>query len=183
MVGVVIDDAIIVLENIERFVCEKGNVESQPERHAAEPLCPTDAHVRGAGQRPVFNGGASFGRLVAERSRTRRREFGGRRCPAADQARGKAGRCHVVAMLSAAVMLSAAAKQVVAAEQAVTLVQREVELTEERLAAGVADNLEVFQAQSALSQVRAARIQALAQHVMARVNWALALGTIEQFQW
>jgi outer membrane protein TolC len=86
-------------------------------------------------------------------------------------------------MLSAAVMLSAAAKQVVAAEQAVTLVQREVELTEERLAAGVADNLEVFQAQSALSQVRAARIQALAQHVMARVNWALALGTIEQFQW
>ncbi len=122
---------------------------------------------------PVFNGGASFGRLVAEKSRTRQREL-----EVADVRRQVEQEVRL-----AVVLLSAAAEQVAAAEQAVTLAQREVELAEERFAAGVADNLEVVRAQSALSQARAARIQALAQHVMTRVNWALALGTIEQFQW
>jgi len=122
---------------------------------------------------PVFNGGASFGRLVAEKSRARQREL-----EVADVQRQVEQEVRL-----AVVLLSAAAEQVAAAEQAVTLAQREVELAEERFAAGVADNLEVIRAQSALSQARTARIQALAQHVMTRVNWALALGTIEQFQW
>lgn len=122
---------------------------------------------------PVFNGGASFGRLVAEKSRTRQRAL--QMADVRRQVEQEVG--------MAVTLLAAAAEQVAAAEQSVTLAQREVELAEERFAAGVVDSLEVIRAQAALSQARAARIHALAQHVMARVNWASAMGAIEQFQW
>ncbi len=122
---------------------------------------------------PLFNGGATFGRLVAEKSRARQSAL-----QVADAQR----QIEQDVRLSLA-LLAAAVEQVSAAEQSVTLAQRETELAEERLAAGVADNLEVIRAQAALSQARTARIQALAQHVAARINLALALGAIERFQW
>ncbi|OYT73422.1 MAG: hypothetical protein CFK52_02315 [Chloracidobacterium sp. CP2_5A] len=122
---------------------------------------------------PIFNGGATFGRLVAEKSRARQSAL-----QVADARRQIEQDVRL-----ALALLSAAAEQVSAAEQTVTLAQREAELAEERFAAGVADNLEVVRAQAALSQARTARVQALAQHVAARINLALALGAIEQFQW
>ena len=63
------------------------------------------------------------------------------------------------------------------------LAQRELEMARDRFRAGVADNLEVTTAQTALAEARAAQVTALAQYNATRLNLAAALGHAQAFRW
>lgn len=122
---------------------------------------------------PIFDGGATFGRILEEKSKTRQEELrlADIRIQVAQDVR-----------LSITALLTAA-EQVSVAEQQVTLAQRELELARERFTVGVADNVEVTRAQNTLSNARESRVEALTRHVAARINLSLALGRSENFQW
>ena len=75
-----------------------------------------------------------------------------------------------------------AVAQVGNADEQLALAQRELDLAVQRFRAGVADNLEVLQAQAGLANARALRVQALAQYGAARLNFAAATGTAQQFR-
>ncbi|MDD2773928.1 MAG: TolC family protein [Elusimicrobiales bacterium] len=70
----------------------------------------------------------------------------------------------------------AALEQVQTAELALGLAGSELEMAQGRFAAGVGDNVELVNAQTALSVSRSTRVDALAQYNNARINLALALG-------
>jgi outer membrane protein TolC len=71
--------------------------------------------------------------------------------------------------------------QVRAAQKAVALAERELELAQDRFQNGVADNIEVLHAQTALEDARQALISSLAQFNVARLNLASALGHVADF--
>jgi len=73
--------------------------------------------------------------------------------------------------------------QVKAAQQSLQLAERELQMARDRFAAGVADNIEVVNAQTSLEQARDSEVSALAQYNTARINLAFALGRIESFRW
>ena len=75
-----------------------------------------------------------------------------------------------------------AVAQVGNADEQLALAQRELDLAVQRFRAGVADNLEVLRAQAGLANARALRVQALAQYGAARLNFAAATGTAQQFR-
>ena len=79
--------------------------------------------------------------------------------------------------------VASTSEQVRAARQAVTLAERELRMSRDRFAAGVADNLEVINAQTTLANAREAEVAALAQYNAARINLAAAQGRIEGFHW
>jgi outer membrane protein TolC len=56
-------------------------------------------------------------------------------------------------------------------------------MARDRFRAGVADNLEVINAQTALAEARAAQVTALAQYNATRLNLAAALGHAQAFRW
>jgi outer membrane protein TolC len=70
-----------------------------------------------------------------------------------------------------------------AADEAQRLAERELEMSRDRFRAGVADNLEVINAQASLANARAGQVQALAVYNAARLNLAAALGRAEAFRW
>jgi len=76
-----------------------------------------------------------------------------------------------------------AAVQVRAADESAQLAERELEMARDRFRAGVADNLEVINAQTALANARDAQVAALAEYNAARLNLAAALGRAETFRW
>jgi len=71
-------------------------------------------------------------------------------------------------------------QQVTVAEAGLALAQRELQLAEDRFRNGVADNIEVVTAQTALDEAQDARIAALAQHDDAAAALVRALGATEQ---
>lgn len=73
--------------------------------------------------------------------------------------------------------LESTSRQIEAALANRDLARRELELARDRFAAGVTNNIEVINAQTALANARARLIAARAQHARARVNLAAALGT------
>ncbi|HXG65955.1 MAG TPA: TolC family protein [Blastocatellia bacterium] len=79
--------------------------------------------------------------------------------------------------------LATAAEQVQAAEQSFALAERELRMARDRFAAGVADNIEVVNAQTSLADARDAQTAALTAYNSARINLAFALGEIESFRW
>ncbi len=79
--------------------------------------------------------------------------------------------------------ISTVAQQVKAAQQTVALADRELQMARDRFTAGIADNLEVINAQASLANARVAEIAALAQYKAAQINLAAALGGIESFKW
>lgn len=79
--------------------------------------------------------------------------------------------------------VTAAATQVRAAQQTVTLAERELQMARDRFAAGVADNLEIINAQTTIANARESEVSALAQFNAARINLASAWGRIESFRW
>ncbi|MBK7600630.1 MAG: TolC family protein [Acidobacteria bacterium] len=79
--------------------------------------------------------------------------------------------------------ISTVAQQVKAAQQTVALADRELQMARDRFTAGIADNLEVINAQASLANARVAEIAALAQYKAAQINLAAALGSIESFKW
>jgi outer membrane protein len=122
---------------------------------------------------PIFNGGLTRGRLTVATSRERQAEL------ELGNVRGQIEE-DVRLALSA---LRTAAAQVRAADESVGLAQRELEMSRDRFRAGVADNLEVVNAQTSLANARDAQINALALYNAARLNLAAALGQAESFRW
>ena len=72
--------------------------------------------------------------------------------------------------------------QVRAAQTALSLATRELELSEDRFANGIADNIEVVTAQTALENARQTLVTSLAQFNVARLNLAAASGRVEDFR-
>ncbi len=73
-------------------------------------------------------------------------------------------------------------EQVQAAQKAVSLAERELEMAQDRFKSGVADNIEVVNAQTALESARHVLVASLAQFNVARLNLASALGHAEEFR-
>jgi outer membrane protein TolC len=122
---------------------------------------------------PVFNGGLTQGRLAVAASRARQAEleFGSVRGQVEEDVR------------LALVTLRTTAAQVRAADQSVALSERELEMSRDRFRAGVADNLEVINAQTSLANARDVQVSVLALYNAARLNLAAALGRAEEFRW
>jgi outer membrane protein TolC len=65
---------------------------------------------------------------------------------------------------------------------AASLANRELVLAQDRFKNGVADNIEVVNAQTALENSRLMLVSSLAQFNLARLNLAAALGRAEDFR-
>ncbi len=78
----------------------------------------------------------------------------------------------------AQVSLVTARAQAEAADSRVDLAQRLLEQAQDRFASGIADNLELVDAQAGLAQARSDRIGSLGAWRMARINYDLALGQL-----
>jgi outer membrane protein TolC len=76
--------------------------------------------------------------------------------------------------------LNAAAQQVEVARSSVDLAEQTLAQSQDRFAAGVADNLEVVQAQQAVAGAHESYIQSLYAHNLAKVELAYAIGDAEQ---
>jgi outer membrane protein TolC len=122
---------------------------------------------------PIFNGGLTRGREAVAASRARQAEL------ELGNVRGQVEEDVRLALSS----LRTAVAQVSAADETVTLAQRELTMARDRFRAGVADNLEIVNAQTTLANARDAQVTALAQYNAARLNLAAALGRAESFRW
>ncbi len=122
---------------------------------------------------PIFNGGLTQGRVTVATSREHQAEL---------ELGSVRGQVEEDVRLSLATLRTAVA-QVRAADETVRLAQRELEMSQDRFRAGVADNLEVVNAQTALANARDAQVTALASYNAARLNLAAATGRAEAFRW
>ena len=122
---------------------------------------------------PIFNGGLTRGRQVVAESRTRQLEL------ELGDVRGQVEQDVRLALAT----LRTAAAQVRAADEGVALAERETQMARDRFSAGVADNLEVVNAQTSLANARDAQVTALALYNAARLNLAAATGRAETFHW
>jgi outer membrane protein TolC len=120
---------------------------------------------------PIFNGAATRGRIEATTSRQRQSEL------VLNDVRAQVEEDVRLARQS----LAASADAVRAANQALILAQRELQMARDRFAAGVGDNLEVLNAQTATADARLSAVAALAQYNTARLNLAAALGRAQSF--
>lgn len=73
-------------------------------------------------------------------------------------------------------------EQVLAAQTALDLATRELTLAQDRFKNGVADNIEVVNAQTALEDARQTLVSSLAEFNVARLNLVSALGHVEDFR-
>ena len=122
---------------------------------------------------PIFNGGLTQGRLTVATSREREAEL------QMGSVRGQVEQDVRLAIST----LQTTLERVRAADEAQRLAERELEMSRDRFRAGVADNLEVINAQASLANARAGQVQALAVYNAARLNLAAALGRAEAFRW
>ena len=122
---------------------------------------------------PIFNGGLTQGRMTVATSRQHDAEL------QLGSVRGQVEQDVRLAISS----LRTTVERVRAADEAALLAQRELDMSRDRFRAGVADNLEVINAQASLADARAAQVQALAVYNAARLNLAAALGRAEAFRW
>jgi outer membrane protein TolC len=74
--------------------------------------------------------------------------------------------------------LGATKQEMNVADQAITLATEELGRARRRYEAGLTNNLEVIDAETQLEMTRADRITALFDRANARIDWALATGTI-----
>src|SRR5207302_5564291 len=81
---------------------------------------------------------------------------------------------------SALLDLAAAAEQVEVARTSVDLAEQTLTQSQDRFAAGVADNLEVVQAQETVASAHESYIQSLYAHNLAKVELAYAIGAAEE---
>jgi outer membrane protein TolC len=81
---------------------------------------------------------------------------------------------------SALLDLSAASEQVDVARSSVSLAEQALTQSQDRFTAGVADNLEVVQAQEALAAANESFIESLYAHNLAKVELAYSIGDAEQ---
>ena len=76
--------------------------------------------------------------------------------------------------------LNASAQQVEVARSSVDLAEQAFTQSQDRFSAGVADNLEVVQAQEAVASAHESYIQSLYAHNLAKVELAYAIGAAEE---
>ncbi len=76
--------------------------------------------------------------------------------------------------------LNAAAEQVEVARSSVDLAEQTLAQSQDRFSAGVADNLEVVQAQESVAGAHESYIQSLYAHNLAKVELARAIGDAEE---
>ena len=121
---------------------------------------------------PIYDGGLTRARIdqAAVQLRQAELELGNTRGQIEEEVR--------LALIS----LRTAAEQVRAGDEQFNLAARELDLAKMRFLAGVADNTEIVSAQDALANARALQVQALAQHIAARLNLAAAAGKAENFR-
>jgi outer membrane protein len=122
---------------------------------------------------PIFNGGATYGRIKSAKSRETQGQL------RLDDTRQQVEQD----VRNTLQTLATAAKQVHSAQQQVKLAERELEQSRDRFSAGVGDNIEVLNAQTALENARNAQVLALTAYNSARINLAAALGRAETFRW
>jgi outer membrane protein len=122
---------------------------------------------------PIFNGGSTEGRIQVAKSREREAEL------MLGNVRGQIEEDVRLAVRDEETALV----EVQAASQQVTLATRQLEMARDRFAAGVANNIEVVEAQTALADARQAEVASLARYTAARISVAAARGIVEQFQW
>lgn len=77
--------------------------------------------------------------------------------------------------------LRSAEAQVQTAAEGLTLAERELEQAERRYKAGVANSLEITDAQTRLTRARENRVNALFAHNLARLDLGTALGAVERY--
>jgi outer membrane protein len=121
---------------------------------------------------PLFSGGLIDARIDAAASRAREAEL---------QLRDTSRQVEEDVRL-AVTTLQTAEEQVRSAEVALELTLRLLRLARDRFASGVADNLEVLDAQTSLVNARYNRVAALGTWNVARINLAGALGRAEDFR-
>lgn len=121
---------------------------------------------------PIFNGGLTRGREAVAASQQRQAEL------QLGDVRGQVENDVRIALQT----LTTTAAQVRAAQDSLNLAQRELQLARDRFAAGVADNIEVVNAQTSLANAQDAVVVALAAYNAARLNLAAALGMTENFR-
>ncbi|MHB8353548.1 MAG: TolC family protein, partial [Burkholderiales bacterium] len=121
---------------------------------------------------PLMEGGAITAREDAAASRMRQAEL---------QLRDTLQQVEEDVRL-AVIAIETSADQIATAEISLTLAERLLEQASDRFKNGVADNLEVVDAQATLASARSARIDALAAHQMAFINYELAIGRLEYGQ-
>ncbi len=78
--------------------------------------------------------------------------------------------------------LKASAEEVATASMTVTLAEQELEMSRNRFAAGVADNVELVNAQTVLSRARDTRVDALSRRKEANIRLTLALGRMKNLK-
>ncbi|MBO0862114.1 MAG: TolC family protein [Chloracidobacterium sp.] len=122
---------------------------------------------------PIFNGGATAGRIKSARSRETQGQL------RLDDTRRQVEQD----VRNTLQTLDSSVKQVHSAGQQVKLAERELEQSRDRFSAGVGDNIEVLNAQTALENARNAQVSALTAYNSARINLAAALGRAETFRW
>lgn len=121
---------------------------------------------------PIFNGGRTLSEMKIATSRQRESE-----------AQLRDVRAAVEKDVRQALMnVKTREEQVRAAQEADSLATRELQLAQDRFKNGVADNIEVVNAQTALENARMVVVSSLAQFNIARLNLASALGHVEDFR-
>ena len=127
-------------------------------------------HIAGTMKIPIFQGGKTHADVLqAEATLHQNREQ-------LDDLRGQIDYEVRTALLD----LNAAADQVEVARSSVELATQALTQAQDRFAAGVTDNLEVVQAQEALSSANESLISSLYAHNLAKVSYAKAIGYAEE---
>jgi outer membrane protein len=121
---------------------------------------------------PIFNGGLTRGRIAVAASEERQAQL------QLGDVRGQVETDVRLALQT----LGTTADQVRAAQASLDLARRELQLARDRFAAGVADNIEVINAQTSLANAQDAVVAALAAYNASRLNLAAALGNAESFR-
>lgn len=121
---------------------------------------------------PIFNGGLTRGRIESAGSRLRQSEL------FLNDVRAQVEEDVRLAQQD----LTTAVDEVNSANQSFDLAQRELTMARDRFLAGVGDNIEVLNAQTALANARQAQISALTDYNAARINLAAALGQVKTFR-
>ncbi|MDE1989098.1 MAG: TolC family protein [Betaproteobacteria bacterium] len=118
---------------------------------------------------PLLEGGAINARQDAAASRMRQAELELR--DTMQQVEEDVRLAHIA--------LETSLDQIKTAETSLTLADRLLDQARDRFKEGVADNLELVDAQANLANARSTRIDALAAHQMALINFELSLGRLE----
>lgn len=118
---------------------------------------------------PVFDGGQREGRIAESRSAVRQEQI--RMKDVSDQI--------TLEVRDALLTLASTQRQVGVAQKGLRLALRELDLSRERFAVGVADNLEVTNAQTSVARARDNMIEALSNFNAGRINLARAQGRLD----